>query len=56
MVADLWFAQDDLRNGYVCAIDMKNCTLMHLTRVNVIALKKFMFFIQARLTLLSPSG
>lgn len=51
MVTDVWFAQDDLRQGYVCAIDMKNCTLMHLTRVNVIALKKFMFYIQARLTL-----
>ncbi|KAG4074774.1 hypothetical protein HA402_006413 [Bradysia odoriphaga] len=53
MVTDVWFEQNDLRQGYVCVIDMKGCTLMHLTRVNVIALKKFMFYIQARL-ILSP--
>ncbi|XP_037027443.1 alpha-tocopherol transfer protein-like [Bradysia coprophila] len=49
MVTDVWFAQNDLRQGYVCVIDMKGCTLMHLTRVNVIALKKFMFYIQEAL-------
>lgn len=48
MISDMWFAENDLREGYVCVIDMKGATLMHLTRINVIVLKKFMFYIQAR--------
>lgn len=48
MVTDIWFAENDLKDGYATVVDMKGCTLMHLTRVNVMALKKFMFYIQAR--------
>lgn len=48
MMSDVWFAQNDLKEGYATVIDMNNTTLMHLTRINVVALKKFMFYIQAR--------
>lgn len=53
MVTDMWFTENDLKEGYATVIDMKGSTLMHLTRVNVMALKKFMFYIQARGSLLA---
>lgn len=48
MITDVWFAENDLKEGYATVIDMKGCTLMHLPRINIIALKKFMFYIQVR--------
>ncbi|KAJ6636959.1 Alpha-tocopherol transfer protein-like [Pseudolycoriella hygida] len=46
MITDLWFAENDLREGYATVIDMKGTTLMHLARINIVALRKFMFYIQ----------
>lgn len=48
MVTDLWFAENDLREGYIQVVDMQGCSLMHLPRLNPIVMKKFMFYIQAR--------
>lgn len=46
MVTDLWLAQDGIAEGHAIVIDMDGSTLSHLARVNIIALKKFMFYIQ----------
>lgn len=46
MTTDLFLAQDGLSEGHAIVIDMEGATLSHLARVNIIALKKFMFYIQ----------
>lgn len=48
MVTDIWFTKNDLEEGYATVCDMKGVTLSHLPRVNLLALKRFMFYIQAR--------
>lgn len=47
----MWFARSDLEEGYATVVDMKGVTLSHLPRVNLLALKKFMYYIQARPTI-----
>lgn len=46
MVTDLWLAQDGIAEGHAIIIDMEGSTLSHLARVNIIAMKKFMYYIQ----------
>lgn len=46
MVTDLFLAQDGIAEGDAIVIDMEGSTLSHLARVNIIAMKKFMFYIQ----------
>lgn len=46
MVTDLFLAQDGIAEGDAIIIDMEGSTLSHLARVNIIAMKKFMFYIQ----------
>lgn len=46
MVTDLWLAQDGIAEGHAIVIDMEGSTLSHLARVNIIAMKKFMYYIQ----------
>lgn len=46
MIADLWLVQSGIADGHAIVVDMEGCTLTHLTKVNIIAMKKFMFYIQ----------
>lgn len=48
MVTDLWLAQDGIAEGHAIVIDMEGSTLSHLARVNIIAMKKFMYYIQVK--------
>lgn len=48
MVTDLWLAHDGIAEGHAIVIDMDGSTLSHLARVGLIAMKKFMFYIQVR--------
>lgn len=52
MATDLLLAQDGIAEGDAIIIDMTGSTLSHLTRVNLMALKKFMFYIQVGFGLL----
>lgn len=50
--------EDGIAAGHSIVIDMEGSTLSHLAKINIIALKKFMFYIQVGdrdLTLLSIS-
>ncbi|XP_031637357.1 alpha-tocopherol transfer protein-like [Contarinia nasturtii] len=49
MVADLLLAQDGIAEGHAIIIDMEGSTLSHLAKVNILAMKKFMFYIQEAL-------
>jgi len=49
MVTDLWLMEDGLAEGHVIIIDMEGSTLAHLAKVNLIAMKKFMFYVQEAL-------
>lgn len=53
MVTDLWLMQDGIAEGHSIVIDMEGLTLSHLAKVGLIALKKFMFYIQVDNTLKS---
>lgn len=46
MVTDLWLMQDGIAEGHAIVVDMEGATLSHLAKVGLIALKKFMFYIQ----------
>lgn len=46
MITDLWLVQDGVAEGHSIVVDMEGATLSHLAKVNIIALKKFMFYIQ----------
>lgn len=48
MITDLWLAQDGLAEGHAIAVDMEGTTLSHLAKVNIISLKKFMYYIQVK--------
>lgn len=41
--------QDGIAEGHAIVIDMEGSSLSHLAKVNIIALKKFMFYIQVRI-------
>lgn len=49
MVTDLWLPQDGLAEGHSIVVDMDGATLSHLAKVNIIAMKKFMYYIQVKL-------
>lgn len=51
MITDLWLAREDVVEGYVFVLDMEGATLAHLAKVNLIAMKKFMHYIQVNLKL-----
>lgn len=38
--------QDGIAEGHAIVVDMEGSTLSHLAKVNIIAMKKFMFYIQ----------
>lgn len=40
--------QDGIAEGHAIVVDMQGSTLTHLAKVNIIGLKKFMFYIQVR--------
>lgn len=46
MVTDLWLMQDGLAEGHSIVVDMEGSSLSHLAKVNILALKKFMYYIQ----------
>lgn len=49
MVTDLGLPQDGIAEGHCIVVDMDGATLSHLAKVNIIAMKKFMFYIQVRI-------
>lgn len=53
MVTDLWLMQDGIAEGHAIVVDMEGATLSHLAKVGLIALKKFMFYIQVRYCIFS---
>lgn len=46
MITDLWLAQDGLAEGHSIVVDMEGSSLSHLAKVNIISMKKFMYYIQ----------
>lgn len=46
MFNDIKLSEDRLSNGYIVIFDMKGCSLGHLTRVTLPALRSFMLYIQ----------
>lgn len=52
MITDLWLMQDGIAEGHAIVVDMEGATLSHLAKVNIIALKKFMFYIQACISII----
>lgn len=46
MVTDLWLAKEGIASGHSLVVDMEGSTLAHLAKVNLMAMKKFMYFIQ----------
>lgn len=46
MVTDLWLMQDGLAEGHSIVVDMEGSSLSHLAKVNILAMKKFMYYIQ----------
>lgn len=46
MITDMWLMQDGIAEGHAIVVDMDGSTLAHLAKVNIIAMKKFMFYIQ----------
>lgn len=42
----MWLMQDGIAEGHAIVVDMDGSTLAHLAKVNIIAMKKFMFYIQ----------
>lgn len=49
MITDLWLAQDGLAEGHSIVVDMEGSSLSHLAKVNIISMKKFMYYIQVSL-------
>lgn len=48
MITDLWLAQDGLAEGHEIVVDMEGSSLSHLSKVNIISMKKFMYYIQVK--------
>ncbi|KAG7303360.1 hypothetical protein JYU34_011850 [Plutella xylostella] len=48
MFNDVKLSEDRLSDGYIVIFDMKGCSLGHLTRVTLPALRAFMNYIQVR--------
>lgn len=46
MVTDIWLAQEGIAAGHCLVVDMEGSTLAHLAKVNLLAMKKFMYYIQ----------
>lgn len=46
MFNDVKLSEDRLSDGYIVIFDMKGCSLGHLTRVTLPALRAFMHYIQ----------
>lgn len=46
MIADLWLVQSGTADGHAIVVDMEGSTLAHLTKVNIVAMRKFLFYIQ----------
>lgn len=46
MVTDLWLAMEGIAAGHALVVDMEGSTLAHLAKVNLMAMKKFMYYIQ----------
>lgn len=49
MVTDLWMAKEGIAAGHALVVDMEGSTLAHLAKVNLMAMKKFMYYIQEAL-------
>lgn len=49
MFNDVKLSEDHLSEGYIVIFDMKGCSLGHLTRVTLPALRAFMHYIQVGL-------
>lgn len=45
----MWFAQTGLINGAVFIMDMRGAVIGHMKRLNWVALKKFLFYVQEAL-------
>lgn len=48
MVTDLWLAKEGIAAGHSLVVDMEGSTLAHLAKVNLLAMKKFMYYIQVK--------
>lgn len=46
MVLDYLLARDGICAGYAMVIDMAGSTFSHMTKVNIIAMRKFLFYVQ----------
>lgn len=46
MASDLWIQEDGIANGHVIVMDMDGIVFGHLTRLSILVMKKFMFFLQ----------
>lgn len=51
MFNDMRLSEDGLSEGYIVIFDMKGCSLGHLTRVSLPALRSFMLYIQVNILL-----
>lgn len=53
MVNDIKLSEDGLSEGYIVIFDMKGCSLGHLTRVTLPALRAFMVYIQVSILMVN---
>lgn len=46
MVLDYLLARDGISEGYAMVIDMEGSTFSHLTKVSIVTMRKFLFYVQ----------
>lgn len=46
MVLDYLLARDGICAGYAMVIDMDGSTFSHMTKVSIVAMRKFLFYVQ----------
>lgn len=48
MVMDIWEAKHGIAAGHAVVVDMEGSTLAHLAKVNLLSMKKFLYYIQVK--------
>lgn len=46
MVFDSWMAEEGIEKGHIIVMDLKGVTLGHVARLGLVAMKKFLFYLQ----------
>lgn len=46
MLLDLWLARDGPAEGYAFVMDMEGLTMSHMTKVNIAAMRKNIYYVQ----------